>query len=1073
MASKISKRVWVYLLTVLVCAAMLLLRNAIAVSFNQRPLLILFMSPIIACALAGGLGPGLFATFICGLGTVFFSIPPRHSFWIEKPHDLLQWSFLMANGVLVSVLSEWLRRSRRQIAASQRLQAVTLASIGDGVIATDGRGLVTYLNPMAEQLTGWPNPEAKGLPLETIYRAIDEVHREPVPNSAQKVLTSGGKMQVTGEAILVSRDGRQRPVQESRAPIRLADGVVSGVVLVFRDETTRRQAESERELTAEALELINRSADSRTLLKAVIALLRRWSGCEAVAVRLRDGDDFPYYETSGLPEEMVLMENSLCARSPDGAVLRDSGGSPILACLCGDLLQGRFDATQAFFTDRGSFWSNCAAEVLAELVAAGGLAGGRNRCIAAGYRSMALIPLRSHGKTFGLMQFSDTRAGQFSLEKIALFERLGENIANFLSRVQLEERLKESEAKLRAIGDNLPDGYVYQYAYDPEGQPRFLYVSAGVQQVHGLSPQAVMQDANLLHDQIDPAQLPSLSAAEKTSAVEMSDFSMDLHMRGPDGQWRWINTRSRPTRRADGSVVWDGVASDITARRQTEMQLSKLSRAVEQTEAAVMVTDTMAHIEYVNPAFTKITGYTLAEALGKTPTILKSGKMAEDVYRNLWQTITTGRDWRGVMHNRRKDGTLFWARTVVSAIRDAAGAITHYVAVNEDITDQKALEDKLHQSQKMESIGRLAGGVAHDYNNMLSVILGNTELALDKIDPSQPLREELEEIYRAARRSADITRQLLAFARQQTIAPKPLNLNDTLEESLKMLRRLIGEDIELAWRPAPELWKVKIDPSQIDQLLANLVVNARDAIAGIGRITIKTTNIQVDETQCARQPGSTPGEYVMLTVSDTGSGMRREVLERIFEPFYTTKGTGKGTGLGLATVYGIVNQNMGFVDVESEPGRGTVFKIYLPRFVETAKTRSEKNEREPKLPRGSETVLLVEDEEAILRLGKRFIERLGYTVLTANSPEAALGLAESHTGNVDLLVTDLIMPRMNGRELAARLTRQWPNLKCLYMSGYPADIIAQHKVLEEGIHFLPKPFSIKEIAIKVRQALEG
>jgi nitrogen-specific signal transduction histidine kinase len=392
--------------------------------------------------------------------------------------------------------------------------------------------------------------------------------------------------------------------------------------------------------------------------------------------------------------------------------------------------------------------------------------------------------------------------------------------------------------------------------------------------------------------------------------------------------------------------------------------------------------------------------------------------------------------------------------------------------VKEDITEQKALEDQLHQAQKMESVGRLAGGVAHDFNNMLMVISGYADLTLMQTACDDPRYSGLQEIRDAARRSANLTRQLLAFARKQTVAPVVLDMNDTIAGMLKMLRRLIGEDIELAWLPGPELWKVRIDPSQIDQLLANLAVNARDAIAGVGKVAIKTDNMLLEASNCIHHQGCSPGEYVVLTVGDTGIGMSREVREHIFEPFFTTKEEGKGTGLGLATVYGIVKQNLGFVGVESEPGRGTTILIHLPRFVEEARADLAGQDPDEALPGGTETVLLVEDEEAILALGRRFIERLGYTILTANSPAEAMRQAEEYKGAIDLLVTDIVMPGMNGRELAERLRQRFPGLKCLFMSGYSADIIAKQGVLEEGIHFLAKPFSLRDIAFKARQALE-
>jgi PAS domain S-box-containing protein len=386
-------------------------------------------------------------------------------------------------------------------------------------------------------------------------------------------------------------------------------------------------------------------------------------------------------------------------------------------------------------------------------------------------------------------------------------------------------------------------------------------------------------------------------------------------------------------------------------------------------------------------------------------------------------------------------------------------------------SEREKLQNQLLQAQKMDAVGRLAGGVAHDFNNMLSVILGYTEMILNQPDHDGALRADLGEIQKAAERSADLTRQLLAFARKQTIAPRPLDLNDAVSGMLKMLGRLIGEDIDLLWKPARNLWPVKMDPAQIDQLLANLVVNARDAIAGVGKVTIETGKAEFDEAYCADHFGFTPGRYVQLVVSDNGCGMDKDTQTRIFEPFFTTKPQGQGTGLGLATVYGIVRQNNGFINVYSEPGQGTTFHVYLPRHETQADIAGEVRERRD-TPTGWETVLLVEDQEALLRLGKRLVERLGYKVLAANGPEKALEMAAGHPGTIHLLMTDVIMPVMSGRDLWQKLAASRPDLKCLYMSGYTTNVIAHHGILDEGVHFLQKPFSLEALAAKLREALE-
>ena len=422
-----------------------------------------------------------------------------------------------------------------------------------------------------------------------------------------------------------------------------------------------------------------------------------------------------------------------------------------------------------------------------------------------------------------------------------------------------------------------------------------------------------------------------------------------------------------------------------------------------------------------------------------------------------------------ILTRNGKERLIAWHNSI---IRNEAGEITGHLSSGEDITERERLQAQLVQAQKMESIGRLAGGVAHDFNNMLGVILGHAEVAMEMVDQSQPLYADLADIRLAALRSADLTRQLLTFARKQTIAPKVLDLNEAVTGILNMLGRLIGEDIDLVWLPGAEVWPVKMDPSQIDQILANLSINARDAIEGVGKVTIETGQVSFDEAFCADHPDFIPGEYALLEVSDNGCGMDEETLERIYEPFFTTREVGKGTGLGLSTVYGIVKQNSGFISVYSEPGHGTSFKIYLPRQAAKPERIPQKDPSSP-AARGHETILLVEDEPLTLALTTRVLESLGYTVLGASTPGEATRLADANTGGIPLLCTDVVMPEMSGLDLFKMLKPSHPNLKCLYMSGYAANVISRQGVLDEGVRFIQKPFLVTDLAAKVREALDS
>lgn len=441
------------------------------------------------------------------------------------------------------------------------------------------------------------------------------------------------------------------------------------------------------------------------------------------------------------------------------------------------------------------------------------------------------------------------------------------------------------------------------------------------------------------------------------------------------------------------------------------------------------------------------------------------------------ETLETGIPYELELETMRQDGSKGWMWVRGEVVRDAKGTTVGLWGAAQDITDRKQAEDEkisimaqLNQAQKMESVGRLAGGVAHDFNNMLGVILGHTDMILEELDPALPIYADLEEIRYATVRSADLTRQLLAFARKQTVSPKELDLNKIVEGMLNMLHRLIGEDITINWRPGENLGLVNMDPTQIDQLLVNLCVNARDAIANVGKITIETGSAIFDEDYYADHAGFVSGEFVVLAVSDDGCGMDRETQANIFEPFFTTKEQGKGTGLGLATIYGIVKQNNGFINVYSELNQGSTFKIYLPRHI--GKTRL-MYETEAKIQevQGHETILLVEDEPSILKMTTMMLERHGYTVLSANTPGEAHRLAQEFAGEIHLLMTDVVMPEMNGRDLAKKLLTLYPNLKRLFMSGYTANVIAHHGVLDEGVHFIQKPFSKKDLVAKVKSVL--
>jgi PAS domain S-box-containing protein len=488
---------------------------------------------------------------------------------------------------------------------------------------------------------------------------------------------------------------------------------------------------------------------------------------------------------------------------------------------------------------------------------------------------------------------------------------------------------------------------------------------------------------------------------------------------------------------------------------------------------AIFIVDPRGRVVTWNSGAKRIKGYSEKEIVGRhirtfySQEDAASGKPEEDLRIALAEGRMETEGWRV-----RKDGTRFWANVILTPLYDDAGKHLGFAKVTRDLTERRAMEDQLRQANKMEAIGRLAGGVAHDFNNLLSVILGYSEMIGGDLKPDEPLRGDIEEIRIAAVRATDLTRQLLAFSRQQVLEARVLGLNQSVARMEKMLRRLLGAAIELTILPAIGLWNVKADPGQIEQIVMKLVVNARDAMPETGKLTIETTNIELDDDYARAHHDVQPGRYVMLSVSDTGSGMDRETQTKIFEPFFTTKERGKGTGLGLAIVFGIVKQSGGHIWVYSELGEGTTFKVYLPRAQGAAELRH--SERPiPDLVRGTETILLVEDDDQVRAVARNILRRNGYVVLEAPNGGEALLICEQHGAKIDLLLTDVVLPSMSGRQLAERVANHRPEIKVLFMSGYTDDGILQHGVLDSGVAYLQKPLTPTSLTRKVREVLRG
>ena len=790
--------------------------------------------------------------------------------------------------------------------------AVTLHSIGEGVIATDARGNVTLLNPVAEALTGWPQGEASGRPCTEVFTILDEVSLAPVVNPVDIVLRERRTVQLGNHTLLRDRHGLTRPIADAASPILAANGDMLGVVLVFRDQSAERTAKR-------ALE------QSEARLRAMIAAI------PDLIFRIDHEYRFLDYQVSDPGRLMLPPEQFLGKRTFEvlPAEIAEGGARAVDRALSSGVMQV-YEYTLDLPEGRAWFEQRIAPISATEVIAI-------TRDISDIRRNEAVMQARLR-----LLEFANDHP-------------LGDLLTKTLDEV--------------GALVNSPIGFYHFVERDQRTLSLQAWSTRTTQEFHiadGRGSRYTLDSADVWAD-----------AVRQRQPVIRNDYTGMPDRRGlPTGNAPLVRELVVPILRRDQVVAILGVGN-------------------------------------------KPANYT-----------------SEDV-------------------------------ALVSYLADVAWEIVQRKRIEEE---QASLRQQLAQAQKLEMVGQLAGGIAHDFNNMLAVILIRSEMALQEVSPASALHRHLTEIHSTGQRSAELTRKLLGFARKQMIAPRLLDLNDAIASMLQMLQRLIGENINLQWLPGAALWPVKLDPSQIDQILVNLCVNARDAIDDTGIIKIQTENIAIDDNYAALHPPLHAGNYVMLTVTDNGCGMTPEVLSHAFEPFFTTKEVGKGTGLGLATVYGIMQQNHGHILVYSEQAVGTTFKLFFPSHAEATPTTTAPPALETLRARG-ETVLVVEDELPVLEMCAESLRTLGYTVHTAASPLAALDIAATQQGQIDLLITDVIMPEMNGSDVARRVTELHPGVKRLYMSGYPANFVTQRGVLETGVHFILKPFTLQQLAAAVRNAL--
>ncbi|MCK9420606.1 MAG: response regulator [Nitrospirae bacterium] len=721
-------------------------------------------------------------------------------------------------------------------------------------------------------------------------------------------------------------------------------GKVTTVIEILVDITEKKKLNDRQQLAHEVLELLNHSEITEHTISYILSAVQKRIGLEAVAIRLREGEDFPYYVTNGFPEDFVLAGRFLCARDTAGEIVRDSKGDPVIDCMCGNILRGQANPALPFFTKGGSFWTSSTTKLLASTTEADRQT--LNLCNDGGYESVALIPLRTNREIIGLLQLNDHRPDQFTPEMITFIEALGASIGIALTRKQAEQALREREGLLHSLFDNMTSG----------------------------------------------------------AAI-----------------FKVIN---------DGSKGSDYIIKDF------------------------------------NATSLRIEGKQKDEVIGKSlfdlrPNIDQYGLIT--VFQKVWRIGEPGyfppKIYRDEKYNNWYENWVFKLPT------------NEIVAIYDDVTESKKLEDQLRHAQKMEAVGTLAGGIAHDFNNILNVIMGYGGMVYDGLEAGSPQKEQMNEVLTAAERAANLTKRLLVFSRKQVVAVKPVNINGLILGVQKMLVRMLREDINFKLELAARPLIVMADSGQIEQVLMNLVTNARDVMPEGGSLTIGTGLQELDDEYVALYGFGKIGRYALITVTDTGQGMNAETQKKIFEPFFTTKGIGEGTGLGLSISYAIIKQHSGYINVYSEPGQGTVFKVYLP-LSEEAVFPDKKTVAAVPAKGGNETILVAEDDASLMQLMRIVLESFGYSVITAKDGDDAITKFMENRERISLVLLDMIMPKKNGKEVGETIRKVSPRIKILFASGYTMDIIKTKELTDAGFDFISKPVLPRDLLLKVREVLD-
>ncbi len=904
------------------------------------------------------------------------------------------------------------------------------------IFRTTVEGAYLSANPACARLCGYESPEAllaaAGDVAKQMY--VDPERREEF----KRLIERQGEVR-NFEFEIRRKDGARIWISETARAVRSPDGSIAFYEGSAEDITERKRGEAERHAISEIIAGVASTSNLDELLGLIHQSLRKVLYAENCFIALHNRETtlfhFPFfadqYDQPPPPQKL-----------------------------------GKTCTEYVFRTGRPMSISQMEFEELTKL--------GEVELVGTPSPSWLGVPLRTPTETIGVLvvqHYKDEHA--YSERDLEFLASVGGQIALAIQRKQAEDALRENERRFRALIENSADMLIL---LNPAGV--ITYTSPATTRILGFETEEVMGLS--VFDWVRPEHVERVAEhlAEALRNPGQPEF-VQAEARGKDGAWRIFEGTLTNCLGVPGVEAVVVNVRDMTEQERAQEALrnaeGRFRTLVEQLPAITYIAEPgpEGHWEYVSPQIETLMGYSAQEWIGLASTWWNRVHPddRERVAESEKEFERTGKPLRQEYRMIARDGHVLWFRDEAVLLRRDADRPPLMQGVLHDITDQKRLEDQLRQAQKMEAVGRLAGGVAHDFNNLLMVIQGHTSLLGERLQEGSAERRSVDQIQKSSERAAALTRQLLAFSRMQVMQPRVLDLNGVVADMGKMLRRVIGEHIELILRYDSGLGRVKADPGQIEQVLLNLVVNARDAMPSGGKLVIETCNLSIDEAAARRISSLQPGSYVVLSVSDTGVGMDPDTQSHIFEPFFTTKEQGKGTGLGLATVYGIVQQSGGHITVYTQPGQGATFRLYFPRVEEPADRGSGVRPR-PKMPKGSETILLVEDETEVRELAREALRRGGYAVLEAPDGAGALKVAEAFTGMIHLLLTDVVMPRMGGPDLAARLLEMRPGLKVLYMSGYSEFMSAGHGEIGPLTYFLQKPFSLESLGRKVREVLD-